>query len=485
MEFTPPTTDFATIGPPLVLAVWATVLLLLDLFIANKRTTAILALVGLGVAAASVLPFYGQPARVSFANMAILDDVAIAIDWILILVTAITILFSIDYLKRQGIEMGEFYPLLLFTTSAMMMMGHGRNLIVLFISLEWLSIGLYILAGFAYPRIRSQEAAMKYLLYGAFAAGFLIYGIALIYGVTGTSDLQGIADQLRANPAIQTSPLLLIGLGLLLIGFGYKISMVPFHMWTPDVYEGSPTPVSAYMSAATKAAGFVALLRVVQIGFPIDILPVWQLILAILAALTMLIGNIAAVAQSNIKRMLAYSSIAHAGFILCALVGINEPGAVQSFLYYILAYSLTNLGAFAVVIALEQAGEERFDIADLAGIGWRQPGLGMAMAVFMLSLAGVPPLAGFFAKWLVFQIAYQADFWWLALIGLLSSVISAFYYLRIIVNMYMRDSTQPTRSFTTTPLLVGVSIAALLVVAQGFLTNPVLNLVGQTVAAGR
>jgi NADH-quinone oxidoreductase subunit N len=274
-------------------------------------------------------------------------------------------------------------------------------------------------------------------------------------------------------------------LGLLLIGFGYKISMVPFHMWTPDVYEGSPTPVSAYMSAATKAAGFVALLRVVQIGFPVDILPVWQLILAILAALTMLIGNIAAVAQSNIKRMLAYSSIAHAGFILCALVGINEPGAVQSFLYYILAYSLTNLGAFAVVIALEQAGEERFDIADLAGIGWRQPGLGMAMAVFMLSLAGVPPLAGFFAKWLVFQIAYQADFWWLALIGLLSSVISAFYYLRIIVNMYMRDSTQPTRSFTTTPLLVGVSIAALLVVAQGFLTNPVLNLVGQTVAAGR
>ncbi len=485
MEFQIPQTDFTTIGPPLVLSVWATALLLIDLFIANKRTTAILALVGLAAGAAVALPFYGQTPRVSFEGMALLDDTAIAIDWILTLVTAITILFAMDYLKRQAIEMGEFYPVLLFTTSAMMMMGHGRNLIVLFISLEWLSIGLYILAGFAYPRIRSQEAAMKYLLYGAFAAGFLIYGTALVYGVTGTVDMATIADQLRANQAMRTSPLLLVGLGLLLIGFGYKISMVPFHMWTPDVYEGSPTPVSAYMSAATKAAGFAALLRVVQIAFPVDVLPTWQIIVAILAALTMVIGNIAAVAQSNIKRMLAYSSIAHAGFILCALVAIGEPGAVQSYLYYILAYALTNLGAFAVVIALEQAGEERFDIADLAGIGWRQPLLGAAMAVFMLSLAGVPPLAGFFAKWLVFQVAYQAGFWWLALIGLLSSVVSAFYYLRIIVNMYMRERSEPVPSFTTAPLLLGVGVAALLVVVQGFLTNPVLTLVGQTVAAGR
>ncbi len=485
MEFTPPQTDFVTIGPPLLLVVWATVLMLVDLFISNKRTTALLALLGLAASAVLVIPLYGQAPRVSFANMAILDDTAIAIDCILVLVTAITILFSIDYLKRQAIEMGEYYSVLLFTTAAMMLMGHGGNLIVLFISLEWLSIGLYILAGFAYPRIRSQEAAMKYLLYGAFAAGFLIYGIALIYGVTGTTDLATIADRLRADQALRSSPVLLIGLGLLLIGFGYKISMVPFHMWTPDVYEGSPTPVSGYMSTATKAAGFAALLRVVQIAFPVDVLPVWQLMLAVLAALTMLVGNIAAVAQSNIKRMLAYSAVAHAGFILCALVAIDVAGAVQSYLYYILAYALTNLGAFAVVIALEQAGEERFDIADLAGIGWRQPLLGAAMAIFMLSLAGVPPFAGFFAKWLVFQVAYQGGFWWLVLIGLLSSVVSAFYYLRIIVNMYMREPTAPARSYTTTPLLAGVALAALLVIVQGVLTNPVLSLVGQTVAAGR
>jgi len=479
-----PQTDWSTIGPPLVLVVWATVLLLVDLFIDNKRLTGYLALAGLAASVAVAVPFWGQTPRVSFADMALIDDTAIAIDVILVITTAITILFAMDYLKRQAIEMGEFYPVLLFTTAAMMMMAHGRNLIVLFISLEWLSIGLYILAGFAYPRIRSQEAAMKYLLYGAFAAGFLIYGIALIYGMTGTADLQQIADTLRQNTALQTSPVLLIGIGLLLIGFGYKISMVPFHMWTPDVYEGAPTPVSAYMSAATKAAGFAAILRVFQIAL-IDMIDVWQIVVAVLAALTMVVGNVAAVAQSNIKRMLAYSSIAHAGFILCALVGINQPGATQSFLYYILAYSLTNLGAFAVVIALEQAGEERFDIADLAGIGWRQPFLGVAMAIFMLSLAGVPPLGGFVAKWLVFQVAYQANFWWLALIGLLSSVVSVFYYLRIIVNMFMRERTEPVRSFTTSPLLLGIGIAALLVIMQGLLANPVLNLVQQTLTAAR
>jgi NADH-quinone oxidoreductase subunit N len=482
MNFEAPVLDFATIAPPLALVIWASVLLLLDLWLPNKRLTAYLALAGLAVSALVAVPFWGQPPRVSFAGMAIIDDTAIAIDWILLLITAISILFAMDYLRRQRIEMGEFYSVLLFTTAAMMTMAHGRNLILLFLALEWLSIGLYVLAGFAYPRIRSEEAAMKYLLYGAFAAGFLVYGIALVYGATGTVDLQGIADAIAGNAALANSPLMLIGAGLLLIGFGYKISMVPFHMWTPDVYEGAPTPVTAYMSAATKAAGFVALLRVLQIALP-DLIDTWRIAVAVLAALSMIIGNIAAVAQSNIKRMLAYSSIAHAGFILCALVGLDVPGATQSFLYYILAYSLMNLGAFAVVIALEQAGEERFDIADLAGLGWRHPLLGAAMAIFMFSLAGVPPLAGFFAKVLVFYVAYQAGFWWLALIGLLTSVVSAFYYLRIVVNMYMRERAEPVGSFITSPLLIGVAVAAILIVIQGFFTGPVFDLVGQTLAS--
>ena len=480
---TPTLTDLLVIGPPALLSVWGTVLLLADLWIGDKRVTAWLALAGLGAAALLGLTLFGAAPRTAFSGMAVLDDTAIVIDWILALVAALTIVLSIDYNRRQGIEMGEYYTVLLLTTAGMMLMAHGTNLIVLFVALEWLSIGLYILAGFAYPRIRSQEAAMKYLLYGAFAAGFLIYGIALIYGMTGTTDLAAIGQALQTNAALQTSPVLLLGAALLLIGFGYKISAVPFHMWTPDVYEGSPTPVTAFMSAATKAAGFAALLRVVQLALP-QLGDVWQPAIAVLAALTMVVGNLAAVAQRNIKRMLAYSSIGHAGFILCALPVIDQPGALQAFLYYILVYSITNLGAFAVVIALEQNGEESFDIAELSGIGWRQPLLGVGMAVFMLSLAGVPPMAGFFAKWLVFQVAYNGGYWWLALIGLLISIVSVFYYLRIIVNMWMREGEDEGRNFATSPLLAGVAVTAALLIVLGVLVSPTLSIVGQTVAAG-
>ena len=324
---------------------------------------------------------------------------------------------------------------------------------------------------------------MKYLLYGAFAAGFLIYGIAVILGITGTLDLVEVAERLRADQALSTSPGLLIGLGLILIGFGYKISMVPFHMWTPDVYEGAPTPVTAYMSAATKVAGFVALLRVLQLAFP-DLSDLWGPVLAVIAALTMIIGNVSAVVQNNIKRMLAYSSIAHAGFILCAFVGLDQEFALGGLLYYLLAYALTNVGAFAVVIALGQAGEERFDIANLAGMGWRHVVLGATMAVFMFSLAGIPPFPGFFAKVLVFFAAYQAGYWWLVLIGLLTSIVSAFYYLRIIVNMYMRDEKEAARSFVTSPLRLGVAFATVLLLLQLPLLNLVLNF-GQTLAVGR
>ena len=480
---TPTLNDLLVIGPPALLSVWGTVLLLADLWIGDKRVTAWLALAGLGAAALLGLTLFGAAPRTAFSGMAVLDDTAIVIDWILALVAALTIVLSIDYNRRQGIEMGEYYTVLLLTTAGMMLMAHGTNLIVLFVALEWLSIGLYILAGFAYPRIRSQEAAMKYLLYGAFAAGFLIYGIALIYGMTGTTDLAAIGQALQTNAALQTSPVLLLGAALLLIGFGYKISAVPFHMWTPDVYEGSPTPVTAFMSAATKAAGFAALLRVVQLALP-QLGDVWQPAIAVLAALTMVVGNLAAVAQRNIKRMLAYSSIGHAGFILCALPVIDQPGALQAFLYYILVYSITNLGAFAVVIALEQNGEESFDIAELSGIGWRQPLLGVGMAVFMLSLAGVPPMAGFFAKWLVFQVAYNGGYWWLALIGLLISIVSVFYYLRIIVNMWMREGEDEGRNFATSPLLAGVAVTAALLIVLGVLVSPTLSIVGQTVAAG-
>ncbi len=479
-----PEIAWSLISGPAVLIGAALLLLLADLFITDKRILAYLSLAGIAAAAAVLIPEFGAPSRTAFNNMVVLDDAAIVIDWILLLVTAITILLSIDHLRRLKIERGEYYPLVLFTTAAMMFMAQGRNLIVLFLALEWLSIGLYVLAGFAYPRIRSEEAAMKYLLYGGFAAGFLIYGVALLYGATGTVDMGGIAKALTDTPGLRTDPLTLAGAALILIGFSYKISIVPFHMWTPDVYEGSPTPVAAYMSAATKAAGFAALFRVLQIALPPTLFPTWQLALAVLAALTMIVGNVVAVAQTNVKRMLAYSSVAHAGFILTGLVAASPEGT-QAFLYYLLAYSLTNLGAFAVVIAMENAGEEKFALSDLAGLGWRRPFLGATMAIFMLSLAGVPPLAGFFAKFLVFTAAYRAGYWWLALIGLLTSVVSAFYYLRIIVNMYMRDTEAAPATFATPLVRLGIVIAVIAVVIQGILTYPVLQLVPVLTAAAQ
>ncbi|MBA3944592.1 MAG: NADH-quinone oxidoreductase subunit N, partial [Herpetosiphonaceae bacterium] len=329
-----PALNWAAIGAPLVLIVWATVVMVIDLFVDNKRTIAYLSVAGLVVAAAVLVPYFGGQALSAFSDMVVLDDTAIVLQWILLLATGITIFFSIDHLQRLGIERGEYYPLMLFTTSAMLLMAQGNNLIVLFLALEWLSIGLYVLAGFAYPHIRSEEAAMKYLLYGSFAAGFLIYGIALLYGATGTVSLPGIARALTNTSGLASNPLTLVGAAMILIGFSYKISIVPFHMWTPDVYEGSPTPVTAYMSAATKVAGFAALLRVVQIALPPTLVPQVQLALSILAALTMIVGNLAAVAQSNIKRMLAYSSVAHAGFILVGLVAFS-PGGTQAFLYYL------------------------------------------------------------------------------------------------------------------------------------------------------
>lgn len=471
-----PQVNWSAISPPLVLIIWGIVLLLIGLFIENKRTIAYLSLVGLVAAAFAPFGQWNAAPVVAFSGMVVIDNIAITLDWILLLIAGITVLFSLDYNQRLGIERSEYYTLLLLCTAAMMFMAHGHNLIVLFVALEMLSIALYVLAGFAYPQIRSQEAAMKYLIYGAFAAGFLIYGIALVFGATGTSNLQEIGTALQNNAALRTDPLLLAGAGMILIGFSYKISLVPFHMWTPDVYEGSPTPVSGYMSTATKVAGFAALLRILQFAFPAELLPAWPMALAILSAVTMIIGNILAVSQTNIKRMLAYSSIAHAGFILVGLVAGNESG-IQAFLYYMLAYSLMNLGAFAVVIALENVGEEQFDLQDLNGLGWRHPVLGAAMAIFMLSLAGIPPLAGFFAKFVVFMAAYHSGYWWLALIGLVTSIISAFYYLRIIANMYMRERDQPARTFTTAPLITGVVVVAALICLQSVLASPVLTIV--------
>ncbi|HNP70316.1 MAG TPA: NADH-quinone oxidoreductase subunit N [Kouleothrix sp.] len=465
----------------------AMVLLMADLFTGpgSKRLIGYLALLVVAGAAAAGVPLWNGNGS-TFGGMLVLDNFALTLNWIFLLSTAITIFISLDYLPRQGIERGEYYALVLFAAGGMMLLAQGTDLIVLFLGLELLSITLYVLAGFAYPRLTSEEAAMKYLLIGAFAAGFLVFGIALLYGATGTSSLVGIAQKLGSGLAADDVAFMLAGAALVIIGFGYKISMAPFHMWTPDVYEGSPTPVAAFMSVGTKGAGFAALARLLLVALGSQY-ATWAVILAILAAITMLIGNISAVAQTNVKRMLAYSSIGHAGYILMGVLAAGgAAGAsrgVEGFLFYLLAYSLTNLGAFAVLIALEQRGEAAWDMGDFAGLWHRQPFLAVAMALCMFSLAGVPPTAGFWGKFYVFAAAWEAGLQWLAIVGVITSAIAAFFYLRIIVQMFMRDPVRDVRPVLDRNLAIGVGLAALGVIVFGIIPTPVIDLVQSSVLA--
>jgi NADH-quinone oxidoreductase subunit N len=481
-----PPVDLGVALQLLIVFGWAIVLLLIDLFIPadKKRLTGYLALLGLVVAAAAGLPYWGVGGS-TFNDMLTLDNFALTLNWIFLLSTAITILISLDYLPRHGIERGEYYVLLLFATGGMLLLAQGTDLIVLFLGLELLSITLYVLAGFAYPRLTSEEAAMKYLLIGAFAAGFLVFGIALLYGATGTSNLAAIGQKLAGQAlAPDDVAFMLAGAALVIIGFGYKVSMAPFHMWTPDVYEGSPTPVAAFMSVGTKGAGFAALARLLLIALGAQYSR-WVIILALLAAITMLVGNISAVAQSNVKRMLAYSSIGHAGYILMGVLAAGNPAAasrgIEGFLFYLLAYSLTNLGAFAVLIALEQRGEAAWDLSDFAGLWHRRPLLAAAMALCMFSLAGVPPTAGFWGKFYVFTAAWQADLQWLALVGVITSAIAAFFYLRIIVQMFMRDPVRESVPALDRSLSLGVGLAALGVIVFGIIPTPLIDLVQSSV----
>jgi NADH-quinone oxidoreductase subunit N len=301
-----------------------------------------------------------------------------------------------------------------------------------------MSISIYVLAGIMRDDAKSVEAAFKYFLLGAFASAFLLYGIALIYASTGTLDLGGIGRVLAERAWISGLPILITGLALLIVGFGFKIALVPFHMWTPDVYEGAPTSITAFMATGVKAAGFAAFVRVFLYALP-SLQPYWTEIMWILAVATMTVGNIIALSQSNIKRMLAYSSIAHAGYILVAFVAGNALGQ-SSILFYLLAYVFMNIGAFTVVILLGKKGEENTLISDYAGLGLQHPLLAAAMAIFMFSLAGVPPMAGFMAKFYVFSAAVKAGYYWLAVIGVLNSAVAAYYYLRVLIYMYFRDA---------------------------------------------
>jgi len=442
------TNDLLAILPLVVLVVWSLAVLLVDLWVPDGRKgiTALFAATGLAVSMGLSLAQVNQ-SMTAFQGMVVVDGFAVFLNVLFLGSGMAGIALAYDYLKRMDMERGEYYFLLLVTISGMMLMAYAYDLIIIFLALELLSIPLYVLAGFARQKEGSEEASLKYFLLGSFASGFVLYGVAMVYGATagtGLRDIVGAVNSGTANPA-----LLLVGAALILVGFGFKVAAVPFHMWTPDVYQGAPTPVTGFMSVGAKAAGFAALLRIFMVAFPSlanQLAPAaW-----IIAALTMIVGNVLAISQTNIKRLLAYSSIANAGYILMAFVSFGQGQAAQdavaSGLFYLVAYGLTNFGAWAVVIALEQAEGRGLDLKDYAGLGRKYPVLSAAMLIFMLSFTGVPPTIGFWGKFFLFRTTLEGGYVGLALIGLLTSVVSAFYYLRILVIMYMSDGEPVVRS---------------------------------------
>jgi len=410
----------------------------------------------------------------------VLDNYSLFLKAIFLVTAGLTILMSIRFLKVEGFEHGEYYILLLFATVGMMFMASAADLIIVFLGLETFSLAIYVLAGFFRTNPKSNESSLKYFLLGAFSAGFLLYGIALIYGATGTTNLKGIHDFLR-RADLFTDPLLLIGMGLLIVGFGFKVASVPFHMWTPDVYEGAPTAVTAFMAVGPKAAGFAAFLRVFLYSLS-SLQTDWVWILWVLAVLTMTLGNLVAIAQKNIKRMLAYSSIAHAGYILVAMVAGTEL-STASILYYLLAYAFMNLGAFAVVILYGRKGEENILVSDYSGMASRYPLLAAVMAVFMFSLAGIPPTAGFVGKFYIFSAAVKAGYVGLAIIGVLNSALSVYFYLRVTVMMYMRSpDKEPAGGLDFSPgMVIALLIAVFFTLQMGIFPAHYLNLARQSI----
>ncbi len=482
MTFQPPTLDFFAILPQSILLVMALLLLILDVTLARRNKAALgwVALLGIVAALGATVWLWTMPGR-TFQDMAIADNFALSAGLVILVAAGLGVLLSMHYLPRISQSQGEYFALLLLATAGMTMMAASTSLMTVFLSLETLSLALYVMTGFNLKEPRSTEAALKYFLLGAFASGFFLFGSAMLYGATRTTvfaEMAAAVQQLSASDPLAV--LLPVGMGLLLVGFGFKVAMVPFHMWTPDVYQGAPTPVTAFMSVGTKTAVLAALLRVLAAVTGAE--QPWLWVLAILSVLTMTLGNLAALRQSSIKRMLAYSSIAHAGYLLIALTA-NSDQAVGAALYYLLAYVFMNIGAFAVLVVLEHASDMDVLATEANGLGRRYPLLGAAMTVFMLSLAGIPPLAGFFGKLYVFGAAVQSGWTWLVVVAVINSAISAYYYLRVVVNMYLEPETS-TNPVTIKPAwTVAIVLAVAGTVLVGLWPTPWIELTRSTLVA--
>jgi NADH-quinone oxidoreductase subunit N len=427
----------------------------------------VIGLVGAGVASIALWNSHAT----SF-GVVVADNFGLFVTWILIVVGLLSLAFSAPAVERERLPQGEYYALMLFALAGMMLMATATDLLVIFLALEVLSLAVYVLTGIRRDSPIAIEAAFKYFLLGAFSSAFFLYGIAFTYGVTGSTHLDRIGRVLAQGGT--APPMSLLAAGLLLVGFAFKVSAVPFHMWTPDAYEGAPPAVTGFMSTGVKAAAFAAFVRVFLAAFE-PLRADWSVVLWVLAVATMIVGTVVGLAQSNVKRMLAYSSIAHGGYLLVALVSANDIGK-GAILFYLLAYAVTNLGAFGVIAMLDTGDRPNDQVRDYAGLWNEQPALAALMTIFLLSLGGFPPMAGFIAKWYVFSAAIKAGYYWLAIVGVLTSVISVFFYLRLVVMMYMTAADTPVR-FPAVPKIAGAALvaSAVIVFYLGVLPTRVLD----------
>ena len=494
-----PDINLTLIAPELIVGVAGVVIMLVDAFSRRGQrwltgTLSLAALLAAGVI--SVWLWVAWPgARSAFNGMIVLDELRLSFTLIFLIVSILTILIAMVWIETEKLPAGEFHSLLLFATCGMMLMASAGDLVIVFLGLEILSIATYVLAGFRRTDVRSNESSLKYFILGSFASGFLLYGIALIYGGTATETLPGTTNIASIAGRLNQSlypPLLLAGAAMLLVGFGFKIATAPFHVWTPDVYEGAPTPVTAFMAAGPKAAGFVSFMRVFLFGFPIVTAAAstagyahesWLGTLTIMAILTMTVGNVVAIAQNNVKRMLAYSSIAHAGYALVGFVAAGaatdpeqRSAALTSVAFYLLTYAVMNMGAFAIVTLIARGNDRRTEVEDYHGIGFMSPVLAFSLSLFLLSLLGMPLTAGFMGKIMVFSAALRQGYVWLVVIGVLNTVVSAYYYLRLIIVMFFRERTAPWEiPRVPASLAVALVITILGVLYLGIFPGRVLN----------
>jgi NADH-quinone oxidoreductase subunit N len=475
-SFIPAAAEYFRVLPEILLVAVATLIMVLEPLTSqrSKRALGWTALAGL-VAALIPAAFADVLQGTAFSGMVVIDGYAIFFRLLAIAAAIVVVLMSFGYLRREGAESGEYYALVLYSVAGQCIMVAAGELIVVFIGLEISSIASYVLAGYLRRVKLANEASAKYFLLGSFATAFFLYGVALIYGAAGTTSLLGIRNVLASPNAAPSGLLVGSAAALMFVGLAFKVSAAPFQIWAPDVYQGAPAPVSAFLAAGPKAAAFGVLMRIFMTAFS-SVEARWAAIVWISALLTMIVGNFAALVQSNVKRMLGYSSIAHAGYVLVAIAAHSETGTAAA-MFYLAAYVFMNAGAFAIVAHFSRAGEEFVEIDDFAGLGWRQPGTAALFSIFLLSLIGVPLTAGFFGKFYIFKAALDAHLVWLTVIGLLTSAVAAYYYLRLLVVMYMKEPGESVKELPSVPAgtTVALWISAALTLILGIFPSLVLS----------